>query len=124
MLTRSSVGYIGYQYLNGKVSGQLALLMEFQYTAKIGQASWRATWEVVTTGYGAAGGIVGLADGQLEQNDVWNLLSLLPVAAATLGSVKFFGAARQVKTAPDAATSTPGVGTGSTNNAIDGLGQA
>lgn len=136
----SSVGYVGYQYLNGSISdeevyglygqwaigfadgvsggistdvwsgltgevvtpendflwrmGMLAgvstsmlmgLKVPISYTANISQASWMATWQVVTTGYGAGQGIAGLADGEWEWNDVWNTLSLLPIAESDVG---------------------------------------
>jgi Pretoxin HINT domain/Novel toxin 21 len=43
-------------------------------------------WVGVTNLYGAGKGIIGLSDGKWEQNDVWNLLSLLPIAGPLLGS--------------------------------------
>ncbi|MEC4895834.1 MAG: RHS repeat-associated core domain-containing protein [Oscillatoria sp. PMC 1051.18] len=148
----SSVGYVGYQYLNGSISdeevyglygqwavgfadgasggistdvwsgltgevvtpennflwrmGMLAgvstsmligLKVPISYTAKISQASWLATWQVVTEGYGAGKAIAGLADGEWEWNDVWNTLSLLPIASAMLGPSSFVGANRTVQ---------------------------
>jgi RHS repeat-associated protein len=51
-------------------------------TTSVGLASWVA----LTDGYAAGKGIIGLSDGKWEQNDVWNLLSLLPIAGPLLGS--------------------------------------
>jgi RHS repeat-associated protein len=51
-------------------------------TTNVGLASWVA----LTDGYAAGKGIIGLSDGKWEQNDVWNLLSLLPIAGPLLGS--------------------------------------
>jgi Pretoxin HINT domain/Colicin D len=45
-----------------------------------------ASWVALTDGYAAGKGIIGLSDGKWEQNDVWNLLSLLPIAGPLLGS--------------------------------------
>jgi RHS repeat-associated protein len=45
-----------------------------------------ASWVAFTDGYAAGKGILGLSDGKWEWNDVWNLLSLLPIAGPLLGS--------------------------------------
>jgi large repetitive protein len=83
----------GFLWNMGNVAGistsfLIGLKVPILYGAKISQASWLATYQVVTTGYGAGKGIAGLADGKWEFNDVFNLLSLLPLAAPTLGTIK------------------------------------
>jgi RHS repeat-associated protein len=89
----------GFLWNMGNVAGiSTSFLIGFKvpidYTAKIGAASFFATYQVTTIGYGAGKGIVGLADGKWEFNDVFNLLSLLPLAAPILGTVKGIAGAK------------------------------
>jgi large repetitive protein len=72
----------------------------------------RAVWVGFTDGYGAGKGIMGLADGKWEQDDVWNLLSLLPIAGPMLG-----GTAKGI--ASMRAANRAGQGVNNTGRAID-----
>ncbi|MGB3401136.1 MAG: putative Ig domain-containing protein [Microcoleaceae cyanobacterium] len=54
--------------------------------ANMGGAKWGAAWEAVTGGYGAIEAGRGLADGNWEYSDVFNLLSLAPYALPAVTS--------------------------------------
>jgi RHS repeat-associated protein len=71
-------------------------------TANIGAVGWFQVWGVTTAGYGAGKGIEGLGEVALgvrkwEQNDWWNLLSLLPIAGMAVSTSTGLRAARSVR---------------------------
>jgi hypothetical protein len=79
-----------------------------------------ATWQVVTSGYGAGKGLVGLVTEPWDSHQVWNLLSLLPIAGIGLSATKGIAAAKVANATHVAAEPTTGGGTGN-NNALRGL---
>jgi RHS repeat-associated protein len=94
----------GFLFAMGNLAGiGTSLMMGFaapiEYSAKIGQASFWATYQVVVGGYGAGKGIVGLADGKWEFDDVFNLLSLLPLAGPLFGSTQGIAGMRAANSA-------------------------
>jgi Pretoxin HINT domain len=114
----------GFLWNMGNIAGLgtsllVGLRVPVNYQAQIGQASFWATYQVVTTGYGAGKGIVGLGDGNWEFNDVFNLLSLLPVAGTLLGSSKGIAGMRASNSGGKS-----NLADGNAEEAFDGLNQA
>jgi hypothetical protein len=113
----------GFLWTMGNIAGLgtsllVGLKVPVQYQASIGQASFWATYQVVTSGYGAGKGLVGLADGYWEFNDVFNLLGLLPVAGTLLGSSKGIAGMRASNSGGKS-----NLADGNAEDAFNGLGQ-
>jgi hypothetical protein len=113
----------GFLWTMGNIAGigaSLLVGMKFtvNYQASIGQANFWATYQVVTSGYGVGKGLVGLADGYWEFNDVFNLLGLLPVAGTLLGSSKGIAGMRASNSGGKS-----NLADGNAEDAFNGLGQ-
>jgi hypothetical protein len=85
----------------GQLAGvSVSFMLGFQapsaFEASAGWARWTALgWAGFTEGYGIAGAIAGLSDGQWQWSDAFNIASLLAPAAAASGSIRgFLGTAR------------------------------
>jgi RHS repeat-associated protein len=95
----------GFLFAMGNVAGigtsfLIGLGGAIKFGAKIGQASFSATYQVVVNGYGAGKGIGGvLRDGRVDTEDVFNLLNLLSFAGPILGSVKGLAGMRAANSA-------------------------